>query len=183
MQFKGPFEPDTEKRIEASNRVLLDPSRLEALHRTGLMDTGNERAFDRLAHLAAKFLNVPLTIISLVGDKKQFFKAAYGLPSPFDHTREVPIEDSICRYTLYNKPIIASDVTTDPLLMYHPTVKPSGIGAFIAIPMATAEGEILGAFCAVDNKARPWSEQDIYLLTELTESVMTEIAYASRFVS
>ncbi|MBC7531963.1 MAG: GAF domain-containing sensor histidine kinase [Oligoflexus sp.] len=175
MKFNGPLESSVALRVEACNIILHDEKRLQTLQKTGLMDTANEEAFDRLAFLAAKFLKVPLTIISLVSDKKQFFKAGFGLPSPYDSIREIPIEDSICRYTLQNKEIIAADARKDELLKFHPTVEPWGIGSFISVPMRTHDGHVLGAFCAVDDKVKQWSDDDILLLRELTASVMTQI--------
>ncbi|RYZ53227.1 MAG: HAMP domain-containing histidine kinase, partial [Proteobacteria bacterium] len=93
----------------------------------------------------------------------------------YQESRHVPITDSICRYTLNRESIIAEDASQDPLLKSHPTIGPWGIGAFMAIPMQLENGHVLGAFCAVDVKPRPWHEQDILLLKELTASVMTEI--------
>lgn len=173
MIFNEPL--DSEHHILACDRALTDPERLNALRRTGLMDTEQDPAFDRLAHLAAKFLKVPLTIISLVGDKKQFFKAAHGLHPPFDVLREIPIEDSICRFTLLKEPIIAGDVSKAPSLKDLPAIEPWGIVAFIALPLIDGDGHVLGAFCAIDTKVRSWLDEDILLMRELTASVMTEI--------
>lgn len=175
MNFAGPLDAPLAERVSICDRHLLDPERLALLAKTELMDSPTEKAFDRLAMMAAHILKVPLTIISLVGDKKQFFKAGFGLPAPYDKIRQVPIDESICRYTLAGHEIIASDTSKDPLLKLHPTTKPWGIGAFIAIPMRLPLGHVLGAFCAVDPKPRPWSDEDIYILRELTASVMTEI--------
>ena len=59
MKFNDPLESSVALRIEACNIILHDAKRLEILQKTGLMDTANEEAFDRLAFLAAKFLKVP----------------------------------------------------------------------------------------------------------------------------
>jgi GAF domain-containing protein len=175
MKFTGALNPEIKARIEACDSLLHDPKRLDALKRTGLMGTPRELAFDRLAELAARVLRVPLTIVSFIGDKTQFFKASSGMPEPLNTLREIPLDGSICRYTLRGEPIIVADASVDPLLMYHPATKPWGIVAFIALPMITHDGHVLGSFCAVDHQKREWSEDDIYVLRELTASVMTEI--------
>jgi signal transduction histidine kinase len=180
MKFNGPLNKSAQARVDQSNEFLKDPARLEALRKTGLMNSPSEIAFDRLAHLAARILKVPLTIVSFVGESKQFFKAGHGLPSPYDVSREVPIDTSICRYTLAGEAIIAEDATQDALLKFHPTIGPWGVGAFIAIPMVDPEGNVLGAFCAVDSQKRPWSAEDISTMEELTASVMTEINLRSQ---
>src|SRR5690554_1093975 len=99
MQFSGVLDPTTLKRTQSCNQRLTDAARIQAVNNTGLMDAGRQAAFDRLAQLAAKIVDAPLTIVSLVGAEKQYFVADYGLPSPFKESRELPIDFSICRYT------------------------------------------------------------------------------------
>lgn len=175
MQFSGVLDSATLKRTQSCNRRLVDPARIKAVHETGLMDAGRQAAFDRLAQLAAKIVNAPLTIVSLVGADKQYFVADYGLPSPFKETRELPIDSSICRYTLEGESIISSNALNDPLLKLHPSTGPWGIVALVVIPLINPEGHVLGTFCAIDSKEREWSEYEIHVMQELTLSVMTEI--------
>lgn len=79
MKFKKDLSPEAKSRVDAADKLLKDPARLESLRRTGLMGSEREDAFDRLASLAALILQVPLTIVSLVSDDQQFFKAGFGL--------------------------------------------------------------------------------------------------------
>lgn len=175
MQFSGVLDSATLKRTQACNNKLADPDRLQAINNTGLMDAGRQAAFDRLAQLAAKLVNAPLTIVSLVGAEKQYFVADYGLPSPFKESRELPIDSSICRYTLEGESIISSNALNDPLLKFHPSTGPWGIVALVVIPLINPDGHVLGTFCAIDSKEREWSEYEIHVMQELTLSVMTEI--------
>lgn len=164
MQFSGELDPATLGRTQACNRRLTDPARIQAIRNTGLMDAGCQAAFDRLAQLAAKIVNAPLTIVSLVGTDKQCFVADYGLPSPFKESRELPIDSSICRYTLEGESIISSNALNDPLLKFHPSTGPWGIVALIVIPLINPEGHVLGTFCAIDSKERKWSEYEIHAM-------------------
>jgi hypothetical protein len=124
MQFSGVLDSATLKRTQVCNGRLADPLRIQAVNNTGLMDAGRQAAFDRLAQLAAKIVDAPLTIVSLVGAEKQYFVADYGLPSPFKESRELPIDFSICRYTLEGESIISSNALNDPLLKFHPSTGP-----------------------------------------------------------
>jgi signal transduction histidine kinase len=175
MLFSGVLDSTTLKRTQSCNRRLVDPARIQAVKNTGLMDAGRQAAFDRLALLAAKIVDAPLTIVSLVGAEKQYFVADYGLPSPFKESRELPIDSSICRYTLEGESIISSNALNDPLLRFHPSTGPWGIVALVVIPLINSDGHVLGTFCAIDNKERDWSEHEIHVMEELTLSVMTEI--------
>src|SRR4051812_18304769 len=147
MQFSGVLDPTTLKRTQSCNLRLVDPARILAVNNTGLMDAGRQAAFDRLAQPAAKIVDAPLTIVSLVGADKQYFVADYGLPSPFRETRELPIDSSICRYTLEGESIISSNALRDPLLQFHPSTGPWGIVALIVIPLINSDGHVLGTFC------------------------------------
>lgn len=175
MLFSGDLDSATLMRTQACNRRLVDPARIQAVNNTGLMDAGRQAAFDRLAQLAAKIVDAPLTIVSLVGADKQYFVADYGLPSPFKETRKLPIDGSICRYTLEGESIISSNALNDPLLKFHPSTGPWGIVALVVIPLINPDGHVLGTFCAIDSKEREWSEFEIHIMQELTLSVMTEI--------
>src|SRR5690606_40055978 len=162
-------------RTQRCNRRLVDPARLQAIANTGLMDAGRQAAFDRLAHLAAGTVDAPLTIVSLVGADKQYFVADYGLQSPFKESRQLPIDSSICRYTLEGESLISSNAPKDPLLRFHPSTGPWGIVALVVIPLINPDGHVLGTFCAIDSKEREWSEYEIDVMQELTLSVMTEM--------
>jgi signal transduction histidine kinase len=175
MQFKCALSDGLQIQVSDCDLRLKNPDRLKAVADTRLMDTPREIAFDRLAKMAALVLHVPVTIISIIGENRQFFKADFGLKAPFDTLREVPVDDSICRYTLAGQEIIAADTKVHPLLKDHPTTEPWGIAAFISIPMVTPEGHVIGTFCAIDPSIHPWSENDLSVMRELTKAVMTEI--------
>ncbi|WP_426749720.1 GAF domain-containing sensor histidine kinase [Myxococcus sp. Y35] len=175
MKFLGELDEASLARTQRCNRRLTDPNRLQAIRDTGLMDTPQEEAFDRLARLAAQLLNVPLTIMSLVDADRQFFKADFGLPSPFRETRQLPIDASLCRYTLEGEPIISSNAPGDPFLRFHPSTEPWGIVALIVLPLINPDGHVLGTFCCIQPTVREWTSQDLTVMRELTASIMTEL--------
>jgi hypothetical protein len=62
--------------------ILNDPERLEVLEATALLERPPEEAFDRLTRLASHILDIPVALVSLVDNKRQFFKSQVGLPDP-----------------------------------------------------------------------------------------------------
>src|SRR5690349_16089027 len=79
---------------------LADEERLEALRRLSLLDTPAERVFDRLTQFTARELGVPVVLVSLVTDDRQFFKSACGLPPPWNVVAETPLSYSFCQYVV-----------------------------------------------------------------------------------
>jgi len=155
--------------------ILHDPARLATLEATRQIGSPGEESFDRLARLAARALGVPLTFISFIGADRQFIKSFHGLPEPWATRREIPILDSVCRYTLTGEPLIVGDARINELLKDNPVVPALNVVAYLGIPMITAEGHNLGTFCAIDHRPRQWTEDEVFILKELTVAVMTEI--------
>ncbi|XKH34997.1 hypothetical protein ACIU1J_01455 [Azospirillum doebereinerae] len=56
-----------------------EQDRLAALRRFELLDTPPEDAFDHITRLAAKLLNVPIALVSLIDQDRQWFKSHLGL--------------------------------------------------------------------------------------------------------
>lgn len=156
--------------------LLEDPARLAALRRTSLLDSAAEAAFDRLTRLAARVLNAPVALVSLVDRDRQFFKSCIGLPEPVATARQTPLSHSFCKHAvLSGKPLIINDAREHPLVKDNPAIHEIGVAAYAGIPLITADGYVLGVFCAIDTKPRQWTEDDVASLTDLAASVMSEI--------
>src|SRR5688500_4721081 len=96
---------------------LNDQERLAALRRTGLMDGAPEERFDRLTRLAARTLRVPVALVSLVDDNRQFFKSCVGLTEPWASMRQTPLTHSFCQHAVMTgRPLIINDARADPLV-------------------------------------------------------------------
>ena len=84
----------------APPEILRNPARLAALDETRLLDTEAEAELDAVTLLAARILNVPVALVSLVDHRRQFFKSAVGLRPPWDELRETPVADSFCQWVV-----------------------------------------------------------------------------------
>ena len=152
------------------------PGRIAALRQTGLLDSESEEAFDRLSRLASRLLNTPLALLSLVDERRQFFKSAVGLPEPWATLRETPLTHSLCRLVVSTgEPLVVSDARTDPRVVENPAIGDLGIVAYLGVPLTLPGGETLGSFCVIDSQPREWSPEQITLLHELAHSALTEI--------
>ena len=155
--------------------VLRDPARLAMLDSTRQLDSAREESFDRLTRLAAKVLDAPLTLISFIDADRQFIKSFHGLAEPWASQREMRLPDSVCQYTLACEALVVADARVDALLKSNAAVPALDVVAYLGIPLVTAEGHSLGAFCAIDHRPRQWTPDEVFILEELTIAVMTEI--------
>ena len=163
--------------MDDTNGPLNDPARLEALRRSGALDSPPEEAFDRLTCLAAKLLRVPVALVSLVDDRRQFFKSCAGkLPEPWHTQRQTPLSHSFCQHAVTSgRPLIISDAREHPLVKDNGALADLGVVAYAGVPLVVSGGQVLGSFCVVDDKPRQWTAEELETLTTLAASASGEL--------
>jgi serine phosphatase RsbU (regulator of sigma subunit) len=154
-----------------------DPGRLEAVRATGLLDTPADEAFDRLTRLAAVLLRVPYAFVTLVDDRRSFWKSCYGIESTDPADRQNTLEESFCQYVVASgEELIVSDTAQDPRTAGNPSIESMGVAAWAGFPLFSTSGHVLGTFCAVDTVAREWTEHDVFVLQTLSSAAAGELA-------
>jgi two-component sensor histidine kinase len=156
---------------------ISDVDRLLALRATGLLDTPPEESFDRVTRLASRILEAPVALISLVDADRQFFKSQRGLPAPFDHTRQTPLSHSFCQQVVATEETLrVTDARADARVCNNLAVRDLSVIAYLGVPLAMPDGSVLGSLCAIDDKPRDWSPDDVAALKDLAHGVMDQIA-------
>ncbi len=129
-----------------------EEKRLKALAGYDVLDTPPEEAFDSLTRLAVRHFGIPVALVSLVDEARQWFKSVQGLD-----VRETPREVAFCGHAiLSDEPLIVPDTTNDPRFADNVLVceKP-GIRFYAGAPLITPHGFRLGTFCIIDFEPRP----------------------------
>jgi GAF domain-containing protein len=160
---------------------LDEPRRLIALKRYALLDTPPEEAFDRITRLAAAVLGMPISLITLLDETRQWFKSRHGLDTPWTG-REV----AFCSYTILDtKPMVVPDAAADVRFAANPLVTgDTNIRFYAGAPLVTPEGHVLGTLCVIDRSPHPeFSDEQRRLLQDLAELVMTEIEARSAILA
>lgn len=134
-----------------SAHVDAEYARLEALARYQILDTLPEAAFDRLVNLAARLFDVPISMISLVDETRQFYKACVG-----QNKRQDDRSVSFCAYALHSPEVmVIPDATQDERFAHNPLVTHSPhIRFYAGAPLITPDGHILGTLCVIDSRPR-----------------------------
>lgn len=163
------------RRISPESAVF-DQRRLDKLRALMILDSAQEAQFDRLTQLATEVLDVPIALVSLVDDERQFFKCSVGLPEPWASKRETPLSHSFCQHVVDStEPLILSDARGHEVLRENLAVSELGVVAYAGIPLLTADGFVLGSFCAIDTKPREWTDVDVKILTVFAAATMSAI--------
>jgi signal transduction histidine kinase len=159
-----------------NSKNLHDPLRLNALRRTALLDSPAEASFDRLTRLAVRLLRVPVALISLVDEQRQFFKSHAGLAEPWATRRQTPLSHSFCQHVVTSgQPLIVEDARNHPLVRNNLAVADLQVVAYAGVPLVSPEGHVLGSFCAIDTQPRAWKVEEVDALKDLAALAMSEI--------
>jgi predicted signal transduction protein with EAL and GGDEF domain len=169
--------PDT----QAVAKAVRDPARLAALRGARLLDTGPEESFDRLTRLAVELLDVPVSLVSLVDEDRQYFKSAVGLRNPLASPRETSLLRSICQQVVAaDAPVVIDDTRALEALRDSGAPDGMGVSAYAGVPLRGPEGAVYGAFCVIDSKERRWSLREIDLVEQLGSAATGELELRNR---
>lgn len=147
-----------------------EEARLEALRRYNILDTAPEDSFDSITQLASFIGEVPIALISLVDNKRQWFKSKVGL-----NVTETDRDSSFCAHTVHsNSMLVVEDATLDERFADNPLVTgdPS-IRFYAGAPLITSEGHVLGSLCMIDRIPRRLSAERAAALEKLAGLVVT----------
>ena len=149
-----------------------ESQRLERLRNYGVLDTPAEEAFDRVVRLAAAILDVPIALISLIDDGRQWFKAKVGLDAP-----ETPRDFAFCAHAILgNDVFVVADAALDPRFKTNPlVVGDPKIRFYAGAPLTTHDGLNLGTVCAIDRKPQTLTEEQKVLLRDLGAIVIDQM--------
>lgn len=149
-----------------------EKERLEALHFLEILDTPAEASLDRITRLVARVLNVPIALVSLVDEDRQWFKSRAGLEAS-----ETPRELAFCAHAiLQTSPLVVPDATEDERFRDNLLVTGApNIRFYAGVPIRTSQGFAVGTLCAIDERPRELSQEDIDTLRDLADIVSREV--------
>ncbi|WP_252734300.1 sensor histidine kinase [Arenibacter algicola] len=135
-----------------------------------ILDTLPESDYDNITKIAAEICGTPISLISLIDDKRQWFKSHYGLDAS-----ETPKEYAFCGHAINtpNDVFIVQDARKDERFHDNPLVTGDPHVIFYAgVPLVSAAGLPLGTLCVIDNKPNLLSQSQIGSLSALSNQVI-----------
>lgn len=149
-----------------------EKKRLVSLHKLGLLDTPREKRFDQITKLATIIFRVPISTLTLVDAKREWFKSCQGL-----NQREGSRAISFCGHALVDPNVfVIPDATKDRRFFDNPMVVGRPFIRFYAgVPLISSDGSRVGVFCIKDTKPRTFSKNDEHILKALASWAEVEI--------
>lgn len=157
----------------SKNSIVEEVERLKRLMFYQIVDTENEQLFDDITKLVSETLDVPIVLISLVTEKRQWFKSAVGLD-----VTETDRSYAFCEHTIRGNHVFeVVDATKDkrfkdnPLVLGDPHIR-----FYAGAPLRDPEGYNLGSLCIIDRKPRTCTENEKKLISKMSNVVMDLIS-------
>lgn len=129
-----------------------------------------DEVFEKIIAITAEYYNVPIAMISIVGEHEQWFRARVGISD-----NSTPREISFCAHSLLDKqPLEILDARLDERFKDNPTVTgPPYIRYYAGAPLLTDDGFSLGSLCIIDTLPRaPMNSRDAKMLVYLSQLVI-----------
>lgn len=151
--------------------------RLKVLWQYEVLDTIPEALFDDLTELAASICEAPIALISLVDEKRQWFKAKVGTTLT-ETSRDV----SFCAHAIQQPDLfIVPDATKDDRFARNPLVTSDPkIRFYAGAPLITADGYALGTLCVIDKVPRALRPEQKQALRILARHVVSQLELRRR---
>jgi diguanylate cyclase (GGDEF)-like protein len=157
----------------AAFRPNNEAERIAALRSLKILDTAPEERFDRLTRLAKRLFDVPITLVSLVDENRQWFKSSVGI-----NARKTSRDVSFCAHAINNGDIlVVPDARHDvrfhdnPLVVGDPRIR-----FYAGYPLTLPNGVKLGTLCLMDRLPRSFGAEDRALLHDLGRMAEQEVA-------
>jgi CheY-like chemotaxis protein len=190
--IQGPYSPSyLFTRIQVSllrmplrwRRASLtsnESERLATLQSTGLLDSLPEERFDRITRLAKAMFKVPISLVSLVDEDRQWFKSNQGLPG----ATETPRDYAFCSHAILSDDVmVIPDALQDERFADNPLVEGApNIRFYAGCPIKVRSCEDgnnnmpIGTLCVIDSKPRDLSEDERRALRDFGAMVERELS-------
>lgn len=150
--------------------IHTEQERVKALKLYDVLDTLPEQEFDDLTRLASEICNTPIALISLIDEKRQWFKSNRGLD-----INETSRDISFCSHAIQNDDIFEvpdprqdSRFLNNPLVTGHPNIR-----FYAGAPLINKDGYRLGTICVINSQPQTISDTQKESLRILARSVIS----------
>lgn len=154
--------------------------RSQAIAALDLSSSSNIPAWEEAVQMAARFLGVPIAVVTLADSQTEYVRAAYGLSSlgvgnPLSQQRQIPLTEGLGAYLLDSEqPLAVTDTLENPVLTQSNLVMTYGVRAYGGVPLMTSQGICIGTLAVMDMQPRSFTAQELGFLAMAARWGMSE---------
>ena len=156
-----------------------EQARLAQIARMEIVDDlPPDETLQRLVADVAKAFDVPIALVCLILEDRQWFKAYYGLEGKALEARGTPRDMSFCRHVVESdgtRVLVVPDATIHPYFASNPLVQQGLVRSYAGAPLVTPEGHVLGTLCIIDSKPLNIGPDEVDALVSLARRVAGEL--------
>ena len=152
---------------------LNETDRINALLSYNILDTLPENFFDSITLIASRVCEMPISLITFVDSKRQWFKSHFGTEVIETHR-----DFSFCAHAMLseNEVFEIKDLSVDKRFHDNPLVVGSPFARYYAgFPLISQDGFALGALCVLDYKPREITAAQKELLKSLSLQIFAHL--------
>ncbi|WP_437521686.1 response regulator [Sorangium sp. So ce726] len=153
--------------------------RLQTILDLRLDEPAPEPALWAFTDRVARHFSVPVALVSVVTQDRQFWTASCGLPE--DLGSGTSRQDSFCTHAVSGRTaLVVQDTLENPFFRDNVLVKTRGLRFYAGVPLMARHGEAVGTLCLLDFKPRRFTYFDLELLTLFSQSVLSSLEWREK---
>ena len=156
--------------------ALTNRARLQWMQDAIVPRTYPSEPYEHLTRAAARAIDVPMVLVSLVGDREQLARGVGGPLGDLTLCMTSPLSHSFCKHVVASQSVLRiPDARVHPLVCTNPSIDETGVVGYLGIPLTTSDGHTLGALCAITHTPREWTSFEEAILADLARVAVCEI--------
>lgn len=153
-----PHAPQAHGQHEHRTDTIDLPARQRAIDEKGIRTATNDPELVAIASLAARAVDAPIGLVTLVDAQQQVFLGQWGLP-PDLAAAGTPRAWSLCQYAVESDaPLVIDDAQAHPTLSTNPLVKSGFVRSYAGVPVELPEIGPVGTVCVISDRPRSFDE-------------------------
>lgn len=167
-------------RLDGLTTAAREQQRMLVLNELSLLETESIPIFEEATQTAAHFLEMPICILSLVDQQRQWFKSTVGLSrlglmNELAISRQMPRDESFCIHVVDSHQMLAiEDTLSHPAFASGLLAQHYNIRAYLGAPLLTSGGECVGTLAVMDQSPKRFTVKEMEFLALTARLSMSE---------
>lgn len=159
-------------RHKTGDAAVDEQRRMDAVNRYHILDTAPEGAFDRVTSIAARSLDVPIALITILASDRLWIKARLGI----DIEQFALLPEVSAQVATYKRSWAVPDTLQHARLASHPlTTGEVGMRSAAGTPIIDPDGATIGMLVVMDTQPREFTPDDLATLEDLAAIIVSEL--------